>query len=469
MAYNRSEQYDIFQQVFQEPLHRDHELLVLADRIDWDGITDRLLVYYSRRGRQAKGIRLMVGLHILKHRFGLSDEEVVKGVHENVYWMAFCGVKLQARYVDDGSGGVQVRPCWFLECSTMTKFRRRLGAEGIRRLEEAIRDILISERQICPRAQFVDTTAQPKHIQYPTDSGLLHRGRQRLVRAIRHLQRQGVELAEGIRSFARLGNKAIIEINKLGKDRKSRIEGGLGKLVSYAQHVVRRVPQVLERAERKMEALVQEGEQQAARGIARLKGQLEADTELVKRVIHQTQQRLCGVHIPGKLYSLHEPHVACIRKGKRSRPDEYGTKVVLSMDRHGYVVDHREYAGNPSDASLLDEACHRWEEIFGAAAKELGADRGFHGHAHLPHLEKIRRISIPPKGKKPHPEAKACWFKRLQRQRTKIEPRIGHLKTDHGFDRCRYKGFEGDQMNASLATIAWNLRKWGKQLIAQAA
>lgn len=469
MAYHRYEQYDIFQQIFQEPLHRDHELMVLGERIEWDAITDRLFCFYNKKGRQAKKIRLVVGLHILKHRFGLSDEEVVKGVHENVYWMAFCGVKLQAWYVDGGGGQVQVRPCCFLESSTMTKFRRRLGAEGIRRLEEAIRDILICERQICPRAQFVDTTAQPKHIEYPTDSGLLHRGRQRLVYTIRRLQGQGVEVAAGIRSFARLGNKASLEINKLGRDRKSRIEAGLSKLLSYAQHVVRRVRQVLKQAERKVEALVQQGEQQAAQGIERMKGQLEADTELIKRVIHQTKQRLCGVHIPGKLYSLHEPHVACIRKGKRSRPDEYGTKVVLSMDRHGYVVDHRENAGNPSDASLLDETCRRWEEIFGAAAKELGADRGFHGQAPGIHVEKIRRVSIPTKGKKPHPEAKACWFKRLQRQRTKMEPRIGHLKTDHGLDRCLYKGFEGDQMNASFAIIAWNLRKWGKQLITQAA
>jgi IS5 family transposase len=176
MAYCRYEQYDIFQRVFQEPLQRDHELMVLGEHMDWDAITDRLLAYYSRRGRQAKRLRLMVGLHILKHRFGLSDEEVVQGLHENVYWMAFCGVRLQGRYVDGGDGRVEVRPCRFLESSTLTKFRRRLGAEGIRRLEEAIRDILISERQICPRAQFVDTTAQPKHVEYPTDSGCCTEG-----------------------------------------------------------------------------------------------------------------------------------------------------------------------------------------------------------------------------------------------------------------------------------------------------
>jgi IS5 family transposase len=471
MAYHRCEQYDIFHEIFQAPLQRNHELILLGERIDWDEITARLLPYYSRRGRPAKKIRLMVGLHILKHRFGLSDEEVVKGLHENVYWMVFCGVKLQARYKDGGEGRVELRPCCFLDSSTMTKFRRRLGAEGIRIFEELIRETLICEKQICPRAQFVDTTAQAKHIEYPLDTDLLNRGRQRLVRTIRRLRRHGVELAGGVRSFSRLSKKVMVEIHKLGKDRKERIEAGLQKLLGYAHEVLKAVPQVAEEAQSKVQQLLERGEDKVAGTVERLSKQLSADTELVKRVIHQVEQRLGGVHISGKIYSLHEPHVACIRKGKRSRPDEYGTKVIISMDRNGYVVDHREHASNPHDSELLDGACGRWEQAFGVAAKELGADRGFHlgARSPTPHLEMIPRVSIPTTGKKPHPQAQTPWFKRLQRQRVKMEPTISHLKTDHRMDRCRYKGFEGDQINASLAVIAWNLRKWGKHLVAQAA
>jgi len=471
MAYNRYEQYDIFSQIFQEPLYKDHELILLAARIDWDAITDRLMPFYSKRGRQAKKIRLMVGLHILKHRFDLSDEEVVKGLHENVYWMAFCGVTLQARYVNDGQGRVKVRPCHFLESSTMTRFRRRLGAEGIKTLEVAIRDVLISEKQICPRSQFVDTTAQPKNIEYPTDSTLLERGRRRLVRTMNRLQKAGVQFARKVRSFHRLGKKVMVEINKLGKDRAARIAAGLRKLIAYAHAVVKRVPQVIEKAQEKIEHRVQQGEHKAAGVIEQLKRQLVADAGLVKRVIHQANERLCGVHISGKVYSLHEPHVACIRKGKRARPDEYGTKVILSVDRHGYVVDHQEYASNPSDSALLDEACQRWEQTFGSPAKELGTDRGFHRNicSLSPHVDKIQNLSIPTKGKKPHPQAHESWFKRLQRYRAKMEPTIGHLKADHGMDRCRYKGFEGDHINASLAVIAWNLKKWGKHLAAEAS
>ena len=72
-------------------LEPSHELLVLADKIDWECIESALRPYYSLRGPKAKSIRLMVGLQILKHRYNPSDADadVAQGVHENLYWMAF--------------------------------------------------------------------------------------------------------------------------------------------------------------------------------------------------------------------------------------------------------------------------------------------------------------------------------------------------------------------------------------------
>lgn len=471
MAYSKYKQYDIYHHLFKEPLQKDHELILLADRIDWERITDRLIGYYSKKGRKAKNIRLMVGLHILKHRFNLSDEQVVKGLHENVYWMAFCGVKLQSCYRVDENGKVIAEPCRFLDPSLMTKFRERIGAEGMRVVEQCIRETLISNKQMCPRTQVVDTTVQEKHIEYPTDTGLLDRGRRHLVRLVKRLSANGVKAAQKVRSFNRVSKKVMVQINKLGKDRTKRIESGLRKLCEYAQEVVKRIPEVIDDAQDKVKELKETGKEGQARLIEGLKERLQKEAQLVKRVIEQASERLRGNHIPGKIYSLHEPHVACIRKGKRSKPNEYGVKVLFSVDRSGYVVDHKEYASNPHDSELLDEACKRWEETFGALAKELAADRGFHVNEKSkgPHVKKIPKVSIPTKGKRPHLQADRFWFKRLQRQRAKIEPVIGHLKTDHGMDRCRYKGFEGDQINASLGSIAWNLRKWAKHLAVQPA
>ncbi len=31
-------------------------------------------------------------------------------------------------------------------------------------------------------------------------------------------------------------------------------------------------------------------------------------------------------------------------------------------------------------------------------------------------------------------------------------------------NRSRYKGFDGDRINVSLAVVAWNARKWMKQM-----
>jgi IS5 family transposase len=462
MAYRRQHQCNIFENDFQASLDQHHELVLLGERIDWDQITRVLVPYYSPVGRPAKSIRLILGLLILKHRFELSDEVVVAQLHENLYWMKFCGVWW---YPGDG-------PPMFVEASTLTKFRRRVGAEGMAKVEAVIRQQLISEKQIVPRTQLVDTTAMEKHIAYPTDSHLLYRGRAKLVKTIRRLQHLGVATRCKVRSFSRLSQRAITEINKLGKGRQDRIAENTKKLVGYTQAVIKEVPAVLKQCQRYFtegatvcgRSVKHEGDK-TVKAIQRLAHSLGEQTEVLKRIVHQAQQRFQGHHVKNKIYSLHEPQVACIRKGKRSKPDEYGCKVLLSVDRQGYLVSHREYFSNPSDAELLQDAVRDWQAACGKAALEVGADRGFHRPSYEgPVLKKVKRWSVPRKGKTPHPQADRFWFKRVQRRRAAIEPIIGHLKTDHRMNRCRYKGPQGDTINMCLVAVVWNLRKWGKVL-----
>ncbi len=49
-------------------------------------LDEALSVYYSPIGRHGKSIRLMVGIHILKHRYNCSDDRAVEMLHENAYW-----------------------------------------------------------------------------------------------------------------------------------------------------------------------------------------------------------------------------------------------------------------------------------------------------------------------------------------------------------------------------------------------
>jgi IS5 family transposase len=447
----------------QQLLDPTHELLILAQQIDWEAITEALRPYYHRLGRYAKPLRLMVGLHLLKHRWNLSDARVVQGLHENLYWMTFCGIDV-GQVLAQATPGT---PFQFLEASTMTKWRQRLGPEGTHVLEAVLQQQLVHEKLLDRRSMVTDTTAQEKHVAYPTDTALLDKGRRKLLMLIETAQATGIAVAQGLRSFCRTAKRVVLMATKLGKDQLERIQTANRYLSTMARHVLRRVPRVVAQLNGKLGALRRRGPARAAVAIARLRDQLEQTAGVVRRVIHQNAERFEGRHVPDKVLSLHEPHVVSIRKGKRAKATEYGSKVSLSIDRHGFVITHTEYASNIADPETLPDALAGWRQVFGQPPPELAGDRGLHHPAHERErlgTAQVARVSIPTKGKTRHREADTAWFKRLQRLRAHIEPVIGHLKADHRLDRCRYKGFAGDQLNVSWAVLAWNTKKWGRLL-----
>jgi transposase, IS5 family len=447
----------------QQLLDPTHDLLVLAHQIDWEAITEALRPYYHRLGRYAKPIRLLVGLHLLKHRLNLSDARVVQGRHENLYWMAFCGIDV-GQVLAQAKPGM---PFHFLEASTMTTWRQRLGPEGTHVLEAVLQQQLVRDKVLERRCLLTATTAQEKHVAYPTDTVLLDKGRRKLLTLIGQAQVAGVEVAPGLRSFRRPAQRVVRTATKLGKDQLERIQAANRHLSTMAQHVLHRGPRVLAQLSGKLGALRRHGHGRAAAAIARLRDQLEQTAGLVRRVIYQNAARFQGRHVPNKVLSLHEPTVVSIRTGKRAKSTEYGSKVSLSIDRHGFVITHTEYAWNIAAPETLPDALAGWHHVFGQPPPALGADRGMHHAGHAQGrlgTAQVARVSIPAKGKTRPRDADTAWFKRLQRLRAHIEPVMGHLKADHRLDRCRYQGFAGDQINVSWAVWAWNTKKWGRVL-----
>ena len=57
------------------------------------------------------------------------------------------------------------------------------------------------------------------------------------------------------------------------------------------------------------------------------------DFTLYRRVLAQKPQDT------GKIYSLHEPHIYCVAKGKEHKKYEFGTKASVAMTKtHGVIV-----------------------------------------------------------------------------------------------------------------------------------
>jgi len=425
----------MFETQFSDVLNPEHELLRAARLIDWDNIHDTLSAYYSLRGRQGKSIRLMVGIHILKHRYNCSDERAVEMLHENAYWQCFCGFNSFQR------GQI-------MEATSLVKFRNRIGTEGMKEIEAALLKTWSEMGLVKARRVAVDTTAQPKNIAYPTDADLLYRIREKIVKQVQRV-REEVTLRKPFRTFNRSGKKLLLGIKKFHRKNPEGRKEEIKKLKEMTRHVV-------EKTGRVVSSLYRRGLKESGRKLNRL-------VSLGKKIVNQTEEVLSG-HLPRKrIYSLHEPDVAVIRKGKSHPDTEFGALIALAKNDDGLILSHVEYQHNVADVKTLGRVITGIKTNVGQRPREVAADRGF--DQSLKKQENcrrrwgIKRIAIPKKGKTPHPDSKESWFRKALKQRVKIEPVIGHLKSDHRMNRCRYKGAAGDTVNVVWATLAWNMKK----------
>jgi IS5 family transposase len=84
-------QKDLFSPLLIEFIDQTHELVLLANRIDWSGLEQEFSVYYSKTGQPAMPVRFMVGCLLLKNLYNLGDETLAKAWIMNPYMQYFCG------------------------------------------------------------------------------------------------------------------------------------------------------------------------------------------------------------------------------------------------------------------------------------------------------------------------------------------------------------------------------------------
>jgi IS5 family transposase len=164
-----------------------------------------------------------------------------------------------------------------------------------------------------------------------------------------------------------------------------------------------------------------------------------------KRIFNQQRQD------KNKVYSVHEPAVECISKGKAHKRYEFGSKVsVATTSRGGWFVGAQVFHGNPYDGHTLSATLEQVTKLV-RSPEHVFVDRGYRGHGYTGnievHVDKQRRGRTP----------KSLW--RWMKRRAAVEPSIGHLKQEHRMDRNRLKGIEGDRFNAILSAAGMNFRK----------
>lgn len=67
---------DLFRTRLDNIINMRHELVKLSAAVDWDFLDTKVSVFYATEGRPGIPARLIIGLHILKNMYNLSDEGV---------------------------------------------------------------------------------------------------------------------------------------------------------------------------------------------------------------------------------------------------------------------------------------------------------------------------------------------------------------------------------------------------------
>ena len=162
-----------------------------------------------------------------------------------------------------------------------------------------------------------------------------------------------------------------------------------------------------------------------------------------------------------KIYSLHEPEVYCIAKGKAHKKYEYGCKASIILTQNtGIIVGATTFKENIYDGKTLEEVLTQTKELTGKYPVSATVDRGYQGVSQIASTKIIR----PSKPLKRATEYEKQKKRKHCRRRAAIEPIIGHLKQDHLAARNYLKGTMGDMINFIMAASGFNFKKLMKKL-----
>jgi transposase, IS5 family len=408
-------QVNVFQTPLKTFINMEHELVKLAEAIDWDAVEDEFKGYFAELGRPSVPIRRMVGLMLLKSLYNLSDENTVARWIENPYYQYFTG-----EFV------FQTKPP--IDPADFSKFRRRIGEEGAEKLLKLSIDLNADECQKETEVM-VDTTVQEKNITFPTDVKLT---RKVIARCLKISRKERITLR---RTYTRELKKLNLQTRFMNHPKRKR-EGQKAKkrLQTIGKALVNDLTRKMDSSQRALYL---------------------KDLIVYSRVL--TQKRKDS----NKIYSLHELDVQCIAKGKEHKQYEFGNKSSIAKTKTGVIVGAMAFKGNPFDGHTLPDQLEQIKRLSGMTVKNALVDRGYRGRKWIDET----KVEIPGAGKPKDSYYMKQKSRNKFRRRAGIEPVIGHLKQDHRMQRNYLKGTLGDAINTMLAATGYNLKHWLNKVI----
>ena len=402
-------QRNMFNPLLNDFIDMNHELVLLANKINWGYFEKEFSVHYPNVGQPAMPIRLMVGSLLLKRICNLGDETLCQAWVMNPYMQYFCGsAHFEHRY-----------PC---DPSDFVHFRKRIGREGMEKIFSY--SVSIHGKQAKSKMVLSDTTVQENNTSFPTDARLAKRV---IDKCNTIAKKEGVTQRQ---TYVRTSKQLLRDTyNSKHPKRKKKAQKAGKKLSTISGRLLREL-------ERKLTPLSLV--------------QYQDEINFYKSVIAQKRTD------KNKIYSLHKPYTACIAKGKAHKQYEFGNKVGIMVNPKSLVIlGVQSFSGNPHDSKTIEPLLDQMQSNLDYTPKEVVYDRGGKGAKQIGDTI----ISTPGKPSKRDSEYERRKKRKKFRRRAAIEPVIGHLKTDFRMGQNYLHGEQSPQINALLAATGWNLKK----------
>ena len=332
---DKTPQLEMFKTPLQHFIKEDHKLVLLTKRINWDQLEDQLSKYYCLdNGRPGVPIRTVAGMLLLRRMFNESDESVIERWVENPYRQYFCG-EVYFRHEPP------------FNRTELIKFRKRIGEAGAELLLK-ISISLFPKKEVQEKEVLINTTVQEENVTYPTDVKL----QKKIIEKCRKIATgEGIQLRQTYKKEL----KQLMVDQRFHSHPKRRIR---------AKAAARRIKVIAGKVYRDLDRKLDDN-------------QKERYTKLFKvfdAVL--TQQK----DSKNKIYSIHQPHVKCIAKGKEAKKYEFGNKSsIVKTTKSGIIIGAMAFTDNIYYGDTLSPQLKQVKRLTGKMPRYGIVDRGYKG------------------------------------------------------------------------------------------
>ena len=439
-------------QLVQIEVSPAHPLLVLKRALPWQAITEAMTRHWRQHGKNVDGgpglpwdVSLYVPLVVLMLIKHFDSRQMEAYLAENVVARVFIGHQHELK--------AQIR-----DHSNIARAYAALGKAGI----EDVTHLVLKQAHgfgfVDEGVISADTTAQELPIGYPNEPGILRGLAQRCGRALKQLQKRGIQGLETALEQVETILRSVKEHHLFTKGKTDKREV-LVRLLTEVGTLISQTRVVASAVQGRSDRVIQQAR-------SKLVAMHDVIQVLMGQIVHWVTT---GKVAANKIIHVGIPQARAIVRNKAGKKTEFGLAYLISRLGGGYVFGERIEA-NADERQMPLKALTGYRAIFGPqATPELVVyDRGGDSSATRQKLALagVKDVGIQSKGKRLWSVAEAVR-EQIRSERGQTEGVIGTLKSNrYKFNKPKERLWQTLEMAGPRSILSFNLNKFMRDLVA---